>query len=207
MDSFLENCLDKGLISRWLVCDDHSSNEDIVEMKRRYPFLEIIKSPGRGQAASINHLFSQVETEWFFHCEDDWLFIKKDNFLQKLFDVAFDDYWIKNVTLRYWTGNLVKSKKTRGLAYNVHQYIPDQYAKAVWEKNDCKWYGYTLNPGLQHKPTVDKLGKYNIEYNINSRFWDRPPAVKYLTLGFKRANLLDKYIEHIGEGNSAYSGD
>jgi hypothetical protein len=207
MHSFLDNCLDTDLITRWVVSDDHSSKDDIKRMKKEFPFLEIYPSKKKGQAASLNNLFSRVETEWFFHCEDDWEFITKDHFIRKLFDITFDDNKIKNVTLRYWEQNIVQSEEFPGLAYNVHRYIPENCDMRLVRKTNHKWYGYTLNPGLQHKPTIDLLGRYDEKYDINSRFFDRPQAVKYLTRGYKVANLLEEFIVHIGEQNSAYNGD
>jgi hypothetical protein len=206
MDSFLSSCLDKDLIVRWILCDDHSSSADIIEMNRRYPFFEILRSPKRGQAASLNFLFAQIKSDWFFHCEDDWLFQHRGNFIRRMFDVAFHDHMIRNITLRKWTGN--EQVTRNGIKYNLHRYFhqDERPPQQLIEQSDCRWFGYTLNPGLQHLATVKQLGEYDERYDINSRFWDRPQAEKYLKLGYKRANLLDFPIEHIGEGKSAYSG-
>lgn len=204
IDSFLSTCLDLDLINRWVISDDGSPQSDIDKMKKSYPFFEIHKNPGKGQASNINNLFSLVETEWFFHCEDDWLFIKKDNYIRKLFDIAFDNPTIKNITLRYWVGGEVESETVSGFKYNIHDYLP---SKKFEESLDTDWWwcGYTLNPGLQHLPTIKKIGKYDESMPLNSRKWDRKPAIKYYELGYKRGNMLDKYIEHIGDKESAYT--
>lgn len=203
MDSFLENCLDTDLIERWIVSDDRSNDRDIEEMKNRYPFLEIYKSPQPGQSASLDFLFSKVKTKWFFHCEDDWLFIKRGHFIRKLFDVAFDDIQIKNVILRYWQGVFIKHGK---LKYYMHIYNKNAIDNPVDIKtskhfNNWTWYGYSFNPGLQNKVIIDILGKN--KSHIENREWDKKPARKYLALGFKTANLTEKYIEHIGIGKDS----
>lgn len=212
MDSFLDTCQDLDLINRWLIGDDGSSRQDIVWMQKKYPFLTIYKNPNIGQASNLNHLFSKVETEWFFHMEDDWLFLKKDNYIRKLFDIVLEDLSIKNATLRFWKGEDIRTTIT-GIKYFVHSYkpiskfrnglLPKEQQKQRQESN-CNWYGYTLNPSLQHKPTIDLLGLYNESFNFRQRIWDKPIAKKYLKMGLKTANILDNYIEHIGEGNSAY---
>lgn len=197
MDSFLSACFDKDLISEWLVGDDGSSGEDIIKMKTRYPFLKIYKNSGTGQAANINNLFSKVQTEWFFHCEDDWFFLRRDSFLKRMFNIVFEDHRVKNVTLRNWYGGEVKHTKN-GDKYNVHIYDPDYDGEDKYKRN-TPWYGYSLGVSLQHKPTVDMLGKYDENIPPYSRVWDKPQAKKYMDMGFKTANLLDKnYVKHIG---------
>lgn len=203
MDTFLDTCLDKYLISEWLVGDDGSSYLELQMMQKRYPFLKILQNPKKGQASNINHLWSHVNTEWFFHCEDDWHFHKSDTYIKHLFDVVFDDEKIRNATLRHWEPDIIKTTRS-GVRYGVHRYLPDT-SKEAMRKADSWWCGYTLNPGLQHKPTVEILGRYDESYWIGSRYWDRPQAIRYYELGFKRGNLMGHYIEHIGEGQSAYN--
>lgn len=215
MDSFLNTCLDLDLVDKWLVGDDGSSKEDVSWMKEKYPFLTIYQNPKKGQASNINNIFSQVETEWFFHMEDDWLFLKKDNYIRKLFDIVLHNDLVKNATLRYWTGDKKDIRETpNGISYFIHNYLPIRPSRmkqrlSEEEKQrlyaaDALWCGYTLNPSLQHKPTIDLLGKYDEGFDIKGRGWDRPVAIKYYELGYKRANLIDsQYIAHIGGGNSS----
>ena len=221
MESFRRVCRDQDLIKHWIIADDGSDEADIEEMRKLCPEFAILRSPQRGQADNLNTLFGAVETEWFFHCEDDWLFFREGNFIRKMFDVAFDDPKIKNVTLRHWTGNEVESKKTSGLRYNVHKFSQFDFGGRTLEdmeewsaKTNCNWFGYTLNPGLQHLPTVKRLGPYerwtkSLGYGHmgkeNERCFDRPQAIKYLTMGYKTANLAEEYIRHIGEDVSAYT--
>lgn len=204
INSFLENCLDTDLISRWILSDDHSDSKDLETIKQLYPFFEIYNSPGKGQAYNLNNLFSKVTTEWFFHCEDDWLFFKKDHFIRKAFDVASSDPRIKNVVLREWNGPYVK---IGDLEYRMHAYHPNGSIHIMpW--NDWRWFGYSLNPGLQHLPTVKLIGEYptNAIGLPHPRYFDRPPAIAYRMAGYLRANLMEGYIEHIGKGRSVYEG-
>lgn len=222
IESFRRTCLDQDLISDWIISDDGSSQNDIAEMKRLCPEFTILHSPGRGQAANLNNLFGAVKTIWAIHVEDDWLFIKPDNYIRKMFDIAFDDERIKNVTLRYWEGGYEsKCKANPELRYNLHWFsqfnhgnMPVESVKILCEKSNCNWFGYTLNPGLQHMPTVKRLGKYEtwtkpLGYGRmgceDARCFDRPQAIKYLTMGLRTANLCEKYIEHIGGDKSAYT--
>jgi hypothetical protein len=203
MESFFECCKDQDLITRYIISDDGSSEEDIQRMMKEYPFMEFYRNPKNGQASNINNLFSKVDTEFWFHCEDDWLFLQKGNFIREMLEIAFDDPLIKNVTLREWSGNIVKSHKTLGLEYNLHKFAPSADYELV-KKTNCSWYGYSLF-GLQHLPTVKMLGPYDEEFNVSSRHWDRPQAFKYMLKGFKVANISHtQYVKHIGGDFSAY---
>lgn len=209
MESFLNNCIDKSLISRWILVDDGSAPKDVEEMKRLYPFFEVVQHQHQGQPKSLNTIIAMVKTEWFFHCEDDWLFIPKFK-IGDLFNIAFDDHRIKNVIMRYKVGNIVFGKDG-SLMYNLHKYDPVQepplvrhYAPCILDE-DSNWFGYSWNPGLHHIPTLKFLGKLDEKHSDISRRWDREHALKYLEKGFKRANPVDKiYIDHIGEGKSQY---
>jgi hypothetical protein len=200
MKTFHECCLDKDLITDWIISDDRSSNEDIHAMKQYYPEFTIHRSPKPGQAANLNNLFSKVKTEHFLHYEDDWETISKGHFIREMFDVMDADPKIKNVILRYWQGPLIVKGDLR---YRGH-YFNRKLGLGMSAYSDTGWYGYSLNPGLQHLPTVQKLGKYDEDFDITDRYWDRPQAKKYMAMGLRRANLCREYVKHIGELRSAY---
>lgn len=204
MESFLLTCEDKDKIKRWIVVDDHSSLNDISYMENRYPFLEIHNSPGIGQAASINHLHSLVTSDWTFHCEDDWEFVKSGKYITHLFDIAKQNERIKNVTLRNWEGD-IRQSRNKQFNYNLHKYRSEYVDQAIIDKTNCRWYGYTFNPGIHHIPTIQMLGRYDEKHPVDCRRWDRTQARRYMLMGYQVANVVDKYIEHIGEGKSIYT--
>ncbi len=210
MKSFKESCSDIDLIIRWILIDDGSDDKDIDIIKEKFPFFQIHRNTKErsGQPVSLNKIIEAVHTEWFFHCEDDWLFLGKSHFIRDLFDVAFDDSRIKNIILRNKVGNIINRNN---LEYNLHRYDPVMERPLVKkvspriESEDCNWYGYSWNPGLHHIPTLKHIGHLDEEHSNGCRKWDRAHALKYLELGFKRANLVDRvYIDHIGRGQSEY---
>ena len=62
MEALLANCSTQ--FSDWIVIDDNSSPADRLEMKERYPFINLIeKSPEeKGQVTSLNKIFDFVNT-------------------------------------------------------------------------------------------------------------------------------------------------
>lgn len=201
MESFLETCNDLDLFDVWLIGDDGSPEEEIQDMIGDFPFFNVLKNPRQGQASNLNNLFSHVKTEWFFHCEDDWLFQVKDSYIRKLLDIVLENSLIKNAILRSWR-NGEEAITSKGIKYNIHRYDPT-VSEEDSRVSDSWWYGYSLNPGIQHKPTIEFLGKYR-ENMVSRRKWDKEIALKYRESGLRRANLIGNYIEHIGQDESAY---
>ena len=200
MDSFLDNCIDKSMINRWIIVDDGSSSNDMIEMQTRYPFLEIYENQyEQGQAGALKTLFELIDTEWFFHCEDDWEFPIKDNFITKLFQIAKTDDRFKNVTLRNWKMD-IKRHET-GFYYNISYYMPYTIDASITNSN---WFGFSFNPGLNHLPSIKSLGNVPTDI-ISERYWDREYAIEYMKKGLKSANLIGGYIKHLGDDRPAYN--
>jgi len=195
LTSFMECCEDLDLIKEWLLCESSNDKRIFEVIKSKFPQFKVFLNPKGTQGSALNLLFSKVNTELIFHLEDDWKFIRKGHFIRQCIDVARDNKKIRNVIVRYWDGIYVKSGN---LEYIVHIYDKE----GDTDNTDAFWYGYSLNPGLQFKSVIKKLGKYNEE--DRSRHFDRPIAEKYYKLGYLRANLIENYVIHIGEGKSTY---
>jgi len=194
-------CLDKDLIHEWIISDDGSCEEDIKVMQAEFPLLNITRSPGHGQAISLNYLFSLVKTQWIFHMEDDWLFLERGNYIRKMFDITNDK--IKNVVLRKWKPYDILSQKD---GFVLHKHVPEEQDWDIISTTDCGWYGYSLNPGIQDLDLIKSFGKFDETCKVESRRWDKEIARKYNEAGYLRASLSDKkYIEHIGNRSSLYS--
>jgi GR25 family glycosyltransferase involved in LPS biosynthesis len=94
VNSFLECCIDKELISEWIVVDDNSSEEDRKEMVRLYPFIHYIfkGKDMKGHPISMNVIRNVcLGFKFNFHLEDDWSFIAKKNFIGETIKVLESD--------------------------------------------------------------------------------------------------------------------
>ncbi|MFN3498006.1 MAG: glycosyltransferase, partial [Pannonibacter indicus] len=59
----------------FLIHEDSRDDAIIDEVRRTYPWAEVISSPERmGLMASIDRLYSTATTPYIFHLEDDWQF-------------------------------------------------------------------------------------------------------------------------------------
>ena len=198
MRTFLDCCLDLDLIERWILNDDRSDPRDLKLISQHFPQFEITSAGRPGQAAALNNPFSKVSTDYFFHLEDDWYFFRKAHYIEECFDVMRDHTRVRNVVLRSWQPVHVISEELR---YYVHVFDPDGNKPELYLVNDSPWWGFSLNPGLNHKPTIDELWPY--DENLESRIFDKPIARRYWQLGYLRANLAEPSMFHLGWEDSA----
>jgi GR25 family glycosyltransferase involved in LPS biosynthesis/glycosyltransferase involved in cell wall biosynthesis len=180
MDSFLENCLDHHLISRWICIDDASSSEDRQLMAKRYPFFEFIYKDNDevGHAKSMNRLLSEVTTKYWLHFEDDWQVIKPGNYISYAMAVLDDnDSLIQCVLNRNYAeildnynivgGHLVVSQDQKTV-YRIHDYInpASPHFQELLNANpgrltNAYWPGFSLMPSLLRRQAFDDLGSFN----------------------------------------------
>lgn len=180
MDSFLENCLDHHLISRWICVDDASSHEDRQLMRERYPFFEFIYKDNDevGHAKSMNRILSEVQSKYWLHFEDDWQVVKPGSYISHAMAVLNDDdSLIQCVLNRNYAeildnhnivgGHLVVSQDQKTV-YRVHDYInpASPEFKSLLEQNpgrltNAYWPGFSLMPSLLRRSAFDSLGSFN----------------------------------------------
>lgn len=203
LQTFERNCLDVDLIERWIISFDRAADEELRQVANRYPHFQLTQSPRPGQAANLNWLYWEsglVTSEWILHWEDDWETVGRGHFVREAFDIAESNHRVRNVVFRGWDGVTVIDGQ---LEYKVHVFWPG-CGRDRMQRLDAEWYGYSLNPSLQHLPTIHLLGRY--DENVATRYFDRPQALTYrFTHKLLRANPTKKYVEHIGGETPAWN--
>lgn len=199
LDSFFTSCKDLDLISGYYVFDDGTDKSDLDSIAKKYPQVVIFNNQERGQPYSINKILEFVrEDEWYLHYEDDWVFTREGHCVRDMFDIANKDSRVKNVTLRDWRGVIIKDKD---FLYRIHTY---RYPCSI-KGTDNRWYSFSFNPGILHIPTLLSLGAFDETYPLGGAGWDKPPAKRFMELGFRRANPFEGYVQHIGWNRSSYT--
>jgi hypothetical protein len=205
--SFFDCCLDADYIEKIILVDDNSDPDDLYKINlllksTNKPYILIHKSEQlKGHTESLNILYDLVKTDFMLHCEDDWEFRIKDNFITKAFNIMATDNSIKQFLFRtnsdlMATGQITEITKD-GIEYIKYNYV-GQHARN--KKNAPAWSGWCLNPALWKFSDIKTLGKFvpdksNFEYDHSRKFWKN---------GFKVAYFPKNICEHIGEGNSSY---
>ena len=183
-----------GPLAGILIAED-SGDERIYDVVRQfgdaYAKIDVIlNDPPLGQVKSIDRLYSRIETEWIFHCEDDWEFFS-DGFVAKSFLILkeLDHFSIVSVRdraefddNRFFPGPLLCS----GVQYF-----------AINPANKPIWAGLSFNPGLRRMRDYRIVGPYA---DLAVAATERHVSTCYRELGFSIAHLAEPAVRHIGCG-------
>lgn len=204
IDTFRRSCWDKKIICRYVVVDDRSSDLDINAMGKTLPGIEVYRSERPGQFYSLYKIAQVVETKYIFHTEDDWIFIRPDNFLTRCFNILYSDSRIKQVTLRDWMSPVIVDGDLR---YSMHVYDPNLTWRDhgdVIKTSDATYPGLTFNPSLLDVDVLRECMAGVEQIDTNDRRWDRKIALSFWERGYRRANMIDCFIKHTGGKVSIY---
>jgi hypothetical protein len=137
-----------------------------------------------GQSYAIDRLYSEIQSEYIFWCEDDWEFTE-GGFLSKSFAILNSNKDISMVALRSdWNHPLVDDP--RGFS------IAEPYWGGVWG-------GTCWNPGLRRLSDYKRYGSYgrHVGYGTHGLGHEQIWSKKHLDDGFRIA-ALPHHCHHIG---------
>lgn len=155
-----------------------------------------------GQIASVDKAYSLVDTEYIFHCEDDWEFYDH-GFIEKSLEILENNDKVFTVWLREYVNFSVTQ--------NGHPVVPAIYndthrLMGVFKERTNVWSGFTFNPGLRRLKDYrlfSPYAKYVGSPECNCGGVEQALSSMYYKNGFLSAiTLNDKgYIRHIGWDN------
>ena len=199
MTGFLENCLDRHLIHRWICVDDNSSEEDRQTMKEMFPFFEFVwKTPEeKGHPESMQIITNMVSTPYLIHIEDDRMLLDKRHYIKDMIDifnqdrsvgqVAFNHNYMETVNDDIKGGDLKKTNNN--VFYYEHEYSPTDEDKVRFYKKhgrcvSCNYYPhYTLSPSMVRTAVFNRV-TFNKEKSFEFAF-----GLRYVASGFKTVFL------------------
>ena len=208
MTGFLENCLDRHLIYRWICVDDNSNDEDRQTMKEMFPFFEFVwkTSEQKGHSESMQIITKMINTPYLIHIEDDRMLLDKRHYIKDMIDifdhdvnigqVAFNHNYAETINDDIKGGNL--NKTTNNVFYYEHEYCPTDADKVLFYKKydrcvSCNYYPhYTLSPSMVRTSIFNKVTfkkEKSFEFNFGLRF---------VAAGLKTVFLPGFHFKHIG---------
>ncbi len=190
ISSFLNCCTDLYLIDEWILIDDLSSEEDRSLMKEKFPFITYIfkNKDDKGHVKSMNILKKEVNTEYIFHIEDDWLFFKKENYITKCIELLKEDNSYGQCLLNKNYGekedcyNRIKGGILKYSSFNTRYYIHEYFTSEKLKLNPLNythcayWPHYSLRVGMMKKEVWDNIG----DYNTNASFFEMEYGNRYI---------------------------
>jgi len=212
INSVINTFTDLDKIYKWIVVDDNSSEEDRRTMKEQYPFITFFFKDvcDKGHVNSMNIIINNLDTKYWFHMEDDWTFIEKNNYFEQLEKILDSDKNIKQVAINRNYAEEYKNDDINILGghyiinhkhnYVVHEHYPQgskEYSIFL-EKNKgltCGyWPHYTLRPSLSITADIKSIGYYNDE----AGHFEMEFSYRYNDKGFKTAFMNGIYCLHTG---------
>ena len=175
-----------------IVIGEDSGDRGVLEAVERFrpnaPPIRVILNPRRlGICRNIDRIYAEVETEWIFHCEDDWEFYR-DGFIRESFELMQDDS-ISSVNLRDISDLRYFPPGFWSPAADSH------YVANVDVAGD--FAGLSFNPGLRRMRDYRAVGPYGrLEIDAGEASVSRA----FLTAGQRMALLKRPAVEHIGDG-------
>lgn len=157
-----------------------------------------------GQMHSIDVAYRLVDTEYIFHCEDDWEFFAP-GFIEKSLAVLEHNPPILQVWIR-------ALDDTNGHPIIDHEFYAGQVAYRLMQPGYHSeewgtWHGFSFNPGLRRRRDSELIGSFAPSDPLDQRKCyevERDVSEFYMKRGFLAAILADRegrgYVRHIGWG-------
>lgn len=156
-----------------------------------------------GQIKSIDKAYSLVNTEYIFHCEDDWEFYHS-GFIEKSVQILKQDEHLFCVWLRPYQHYRVLDN---GHPVEATIYNDSFRLMGVFQERTNIWSGFTFNPGLRRTKDCKLLMPYQQFINsqkCNVGGVEQALSHLYFEKGYRAAVTLNErgYVQHIGWNNS-----
>lgn len=209
VNSFMKNCSDIGRIGYFYCVDDNSSFEDREKMRTMYPFINFyFKSlEEKGHRPSMNIIWdklNELKPKYWLHMEDDWLFLKQDDYISKSIAIL-EQHEEKNIHQVLFNRNYGETFES----YNIvggERFVNTQYPKqplllhvkdqpGLKGPNSSYWPHYSFRPSVSRTSIILELGNFDSENN----FFERDYADKYFEKGYKSAFFDEITCLHTGK--------
>ena len=186
LDSFFE--YNTYPIKKIIITEDSTEGKKLKKLISKYDnrnqnFRLIVNETRLGQLKSIDKAYREIDTEYIFHCEDDWKFLKR-GFIEKSMEVMEEDEKILVVGLRS------KDNFKEDFFYDE-----DYVSKKGEHYYSVKGEIFTYNPALRRKKDMDLFGSHE---KLENQRYEEVLSDFYKEHGFKAIFFKEPYVTHIG---------
>ena len=173
-------------LDKIIIIEDSGRKKSFLKTLEEFKFYNIqiiINEKKLGQLASIDRAYKEVESEYIFHCEDDWEFLES-GFIEKSIEILESDDKILSV----WLRDINEFKKIR---FSDEVFITPQGTQFKKVYNEI----LSFNPGLRRIKDYKRIGSYT--KFLNTQF-EMEISNFYLSEGMYSVNLLTPCVRHLG---------
>lgn len=189
-------------IKKLIITEDSGIKQNFDKIRKIVPCeLNIIENETNiGQIASIDKAYARVDTDYIFHCEEDWEFYAS-GFIEKSFEILVTNPKLITVWLRGYhdtKNHAIMIDEKFDLPSGDFYYLMDGTRKKHW----C---GFTFNPGLRRTKDCMLFHPYN-ELEVRKQknglllMGEIDLSIYYQELGYRAAitSYKDGFVRHIG---------
>lgn len=173
-------------IKEVIITEDSTEGKKLEKLVSKYKnqnFKLIVNETRIGQIKSIDKAYKEVNTEYVFHCEDDWEFLR-EGFIEKSMDMLIENPKIAVVGLR-------SREDCSGIHISKENYMASNGEEYFEILEDV----FTYNPGLRRKDVCDLFGSHE---KLEGKLWEAELSKFYKEKGFKMISFVNPFVQHIG---------
>ena len=155
LDSFF-NFNDYEIEEMFLVED--SLNQNVYEdIKKKWgdKLTLLFNKKKRGQIKSIVETYKLVKTPLIFHCEDDWIYTRK-NFIKDCLKIMDHDEKI----IQVWLESKESASRLDIFDYGELQKVGNVGFRRVFCKEGWEWGYFSFRPGIKRMCDYELIGGY-----------------------------------------------
>lgn len=184
LDSFFK--FNTYKLNQIIIIEDSSKEKELQKITKNYPeyeFFILSNSDKLGQLKSIDKAYSFVNSNYIFHCEDDWDFFEY-GFIEKSLEILEKDKNILSVWLR-----------------DINEYNTIKFSDEIYQTNSNEKYKLVYDDILSFNPGLRRLSEYTLIGNFaqyQNKVFEKSISSFYKENGFLSAILLKPSVEHIG---------
>jgi GT2 family glycosyltransferase len=185
-------------LARFIVQDDSGEVGCNDRLCAEFPHVEFRYNPQRvGQIRSADIAYSDADTPYIFHLEEDWEFYR-GGFIEASTAILEERSKIICVWIR--AENDTNGHRPEPNIYSTfsgqdYKVIPYNYARI--------WHGFTFNPSLRRKSDWDAHKGYGKLATFNPvKCWEAESKIgqHYMRKGYRAAILTGEgYVKHTGD--------
>jgi len=187
LNSFFDIC--SYPFKEYIMSDDSGDDAIYKQLVERWgsKFKIIQNKPKLGLCRTIDILWNTVQSDYIFHCEDDWRFDTNQHLIEDSLSILKEHVHVHQVQVRHLSDN---PHIPEDHTYSTLNFV--NFKKMPWWREE--WSGYSWNPGLRRK------GDYQTMFpNGLIEFGDEINCSKHsMNFNYLAVVLVNTACTHIG---------
>ena len=198
--SMTRNWCDFCMVDKIICIDDGTEKNELDGLTDEFPWIEFIvkDEKKRGHRDSMNlirDIVIESGAKYWIHMEDDWEFIRSDNYISRGVEYLrkYSDIGVKQVLFNKGYTEIITD-----IVWNCGTRLEEGLLLHKHDAADSPcgyWPHYSFRPGITCVDVLKNLG----DFNTTNTFFELDYANKYINLGYKTAYFDKISCIHIGK--------